>query len=73
MPQFQKPLNPWLTSYISQNAKNKSRFEIDKYLIQAGYDPTEIELAWQWVASGKKIKKAEVNRLEIIYTLIASS
>ena len=39
-------LNPWLTSYIAQYRDKKSRYEIDKFLIESGYNPAEIELAW---------------------------
>jgi uncharacterized membrane protein len=48
----QKP-NYWLSGYIKQHLKEKSRFEIDLYLIQTGYQPEEIEVAWQLVKSNQ--------------------
>jgi hypothetical protein len=46
-------LNPWLVSYLVQHHPTKSRYEIDKYLIEAGYSPKEIEIAWQRLAPQK--------------------
>jgi hypothetical protein len=53
MPQSQSPLNPWLVSYIKQHHNQKSRYEIDSYLIQAGYNPAEIEVVWKTILSVK--------------------
>lgn len=47
MQQSSQSLNPWLISYIEQQRNKQSRYEIDKYLIAAGYDPAEIEFVWQ--------------------------
>lgn len=43
----QQNLNPWLLSYVTQQHQKQSRYEIDKYLIEAGYSPGEIELVWK--------------------------
>ncbi len=53
MQQFQKqePLNPWLVSYILQQRFLYSRYEIDRYLLAAGYGSTELEAAWQAVTA----------------------
>lgn len=51
MQQAPSPLNPWLLSYILQNYKSHSRYEIDSYLIAAGYNPTDIEATWQAILS----------------------
>jgi hypothetical protein len=39
--------NPWLISYLSENQRLKSRYELDKYLLEAGHTPQDIELAWE--------------------------
>lgn len=47
MQSLPKPrINPWLASYVDQHQGKQTRYEIDKYLIEAGYNPAEIELAW---------------------------
>src|SRR5690242_9736195 len=43
------PINSSIISYILQSRPQYSRFQIDLYLIQKGYSPQEIELAWQVV------------------------
>lgn len=52
MQQTPSSLNPWLLSYVLQRHKSRSRYEIDRYLIEAGYNPTQIEVTWQTVLSG---------------------
>ena len=47
MAQMQPSTNPWITSYINQNNSSKSRYEIDQFLIEAGYAPDQIEKAWR--------------------------
>ena len=47
MSQPSQSLNPWLISYIEQQRAKQSRYQIDKYLIELGNDPAEIELVWQ--------------------------
>src|SRR5690348_8008923 len=47
MQQSSQSLNPWLVSYIRQHKNTQTRYDIDKYLINAGYNPTEIEEVWQ--------------------------
>ncbi len=36
-----------MTWYILDHRQSKSRFEIDRYLLQAGYTATEVDAAWQ--------------------------
>src|SRR5689334_9063449 len=36
-------------SYIKQHQASQTRYQIDKYLIEAGYNPAEIELVWQTI------------------------
>lgn len=55
MQQSQKTLNPWLVSYITQNRASKNRYEIDKYLIEAGYEPAQIEATWQTVLNSNTV------------------
>ncbi len=45
--QSQPSINPWLKNYISQDQSSKSRYEIDRFLIEAGYEPNQIEKAWE--------------------------
>ena len=45
----QQALNPWLVSYIQQNHSTKSRYEIDRYLIETGHNPAEIEAVWKYL------------------------
>lgn len=47
MPESPQSLNPWLVSYITQHHKRQNRYEIDRYLIESGYNPLEIEAVWQ--------------------------
>lgn len=47
MLQPQQTLNPWLVSYISQHHKTQTRYEIDRYLLETGYEASKIEAAWQ--------------------------
>jgi hypothetical protein len=47
MTQAQQPLNPWIMSYINEQRHKQSRYEIDKFLLDAGCNPVDIELAWQ--------------------------
>jgi hypothetical protein len=70
MTQSHLSLNPWLTSYILQYAAVKSRYEIDKYLIEAGCEPTEIELAWQQQLSPKMETKSFKTKLQSKFTLL---
>jgi hypothetical protein len=51
-PSQQAP-NQWLISYIEQYKDKKSRYEIDRYLIEAGYNGSEIETGWQYVQNSK--------------------
>jgi hypothetical protein len=39
--------NAWLLSYITSHHITTNRYQIDLYLLGAGYDPAEIENAWQ--------------------------
>jgi WD40 repeat protein len=41
--------NPWLVEHIRSNYHQLSRYDIDLFLINCGYDPKEIEAAWQEV------------------------
>lgn len=38
--------HPWLVTYIQKTRVNQSRYEIDLYLLQRGYDANEIAEAW---------------------------
>jgi hypothetical protein len=53
-------VNPWLISYITQQRQSQSRYEIDSYLLEVGYDPVEIELAWQRVKQPDQVFDAQV-------------
>src|SRR5690242_11808550 len=66
-------INPWLNSYIEQHYLSKSRYDIDRYLINAGYDPKEIEEAWAVLlrsSSGESLPKKR-SRKRRIGTLLA--
>lgn len=45
-PFFGQQPNPWLLDYIHKNRFQQSRYDIDLYLLQRGYDPNEIAAAW---------------------------
>lgn len=58
--QSAETVNFWLIDYIKQNSQTKSRYEIDSFLLESGYDASAIEMAWQEVlkpSSGHKPKK----------------
>lgn len=59
-------VNPWLVSYIEQHRNNQSRYEIDKYLIETGYNPAEIEQAWQILRLPRpKFKPPKLDEIEV--------
>jgi hypothetical protein len=58
MQQSSQSLNPWLLSYIEQQRSKQSRYKIDKYLLDSGCDPAEIELVWQFFEAPPPIKTA---------------
>src|SRR4051812_34210809 len=47
MQQASQSSNFWLEDYIKQNYQKKSRYVIDKHLIDAGFSGSEIEAAWK--------------------------
>lgn len=50
MQQASQSSNFWLEDYIKQNYQKKSRYDIDKYLLEAGFDGAEIEAVWKNLA-----------------------
>lgn len=65
---MQTTVNSNIVNYIATNQNLQSRYEIDKYLIQAGYDPKEIDFAWLFVEqprlANKIIKSANKDKQE---------
>lgn len=77
MQQASQSLNPWLLSYVEQHRNKQSRYQIDKYLIDAGYDVSEIELAWQFLTQIKvvdtPIKRFSLRQIILFVILIGLS
>jgi hypothetical protein len=55
MQQTSESSNYWLVSYITHQCKRQSRYEIDKYLLEAGYKAQDIEVAWQIISQPVKV------------------
>jgi hypothetical protein len=55
--QAEATLNPWLFSYIRQHQNQQTRFEIDRYLLNEGANPVEIEAVWQYLAASSVNQK----------------
>lgn len=47
---YSATFNSWLVSYITHYRRSKSRYEIDKFLLDLGYSPSEIGRTWESVA-----------------------
>lgn len=50
VPKIEPAPNPWLVSYVSSQQAQRSRYEIDLYLLKQGYPAAEIEAAWETLA-----------------------
>lgn len=68
-PFFGKEPNPWLLDYIHKNRATKSRYDIDLYLLQRGYDPNEIAAAWHLLDTMPQAKSS--NDLWKVWVAIA--
>lgn len=62
----QEPLETWMVTYISQLQLSKSRYEIDSHLINAGYDPVELETAWSQLQEWKAEQIAEIKSKKLV-------
>lgn len=47
MEKVEEQLDPWIRSYIAVHYPRQTRYEIDRYLIDVGYDPKAIDAVWQ--------------------------
>jgi len=54
MEQPKPPLNRWLLGYILQYQQSRTRYEIDRFLLDSGYPATEIEAAWKTALSDQQ-------------------
>ncbi len=50
MQEIKNSFNPRLVNYIQQHYGKNSRYEIDRYLLEAGHNPAEIEAVWEALA-----------------------
>lgn len=53
MREVKKLPNSQLVSYILRRYQSHTRYEIDRYLLERGYHPGEIEEAWETVTTGR--------------------
>lgn len=63
----------WITIYIRFHSKERSRYEIDRYLLEAGCDAAEIEAAWQNILTGKppaSLKRLKKRLKQISFLLL---
>ena len=51
MSESEKGSNAWLKIYVRYYRHLRTRYEIDRYLLEAGCDPVALEAAWQVVLS----------------------
>ncbi len=77
MPKLEKDLNPWIFSYIRHHHNAHSRYEIDRYLIETGANPAEIEEVWAHLVAppaGKPSRQAVIkSRLLSVWSTLSST
>jgi hypothetical protein len=55
--QLEQVANRWTVLYIRQHYLYRSRYEIDRYLLECGCAPTELELIWGVVLGSRPVPK----------------
>jgi hypothetical protein len=67
---MQPALKTSIVDYISQYHTTKTRYEIDKHLIDIGYDGADIDLAWQAVTQSHSVDKASIKQTRVRVLLL---